>query len=65
MINNLVQYFNADGTPTMRGIELGKRLARLEAKVVAIAAVTPPSGGATQDAESRTALNDIITGAGE
>lgn len=25
------------------------------------AAVTPPTGGATQDAEARTAINDIIT----
>lgn len=34
-----------------------------EAKLAAIAAVTAPAGGATIDAESRTAINAIIAGA--
>ena len=34
-----------------------------EAKLTAIAGVTAPAGGATIDAESRTAINAIIAGA--
>lgn len=68
MINNLVSYFRQDGTPTERGLEefrrMEDRIAALEAKLAAIAAVTEPTGGATQDAEARTAIDAIIAGAG-
>lgn len=67
MINNLVRYFQQDGTPTTEGIktfqDMERRLAAAEARLAAIAAVTSPTGGATQDAEARTAIDDIITGA--
>ena len=68
MINRQVAYFNTDGTPTVRGIEyfqrIEKRVVAAEAKLAAIAAITNPAGGATIDAEARTAINAIITGAG-
>lgn len=38
-------------------------LAAAEAKLAAIAAVTGPTGGATIDAEARTAIDAIIAGA--
>lgn len=67
MINNLVQYFNADGTPTVRGLEyfngLEGRVKAAEAKLAAIAAVTDPAGGATIDSQARTAIIAIIDGA--
>lgn len=74
MINNLVSYFKPDGTPTTKGIEefrqrdarevaLTARVAALEAQLAAIAAVTGPAGGATVDAEARTAIDAIIAGA--
>ena len=67
MITNIVSYFNADGTPTIEGIRLirsmEQRLDAAEAKLAAIAAVAGPAGGATIDAEARTAINAIISGA--
>lgn len=67
MITNIVSYFNADGTPTIEGIRLIRRMEQrldaAEAKLAAIAAVTGPAGGATIDAEARTAINAIISGA--
>jgi len=44
--------------------DLFDRLEAAESKLTAIAAVTAPSGGSTIDAEARTAINDIISGAG-
>jgi len=65
-MNNLTKYFD-DGRPTTRGLEyfarLERRLVEAEQKLAAIAAVTSPSGGATTDAEARTAINAIISGA--
>jgi hypothetical protein len=63
MINNLVSYFNPDGTPTIEGIKLGKEIDQLKRQMAAIAAVTGPTGGSTTDAEARTAINAIISGA--
>jgi hypothetical protein len=42
---------------------LEREIASLQAKLDAIAAVTAPAGGATIDAEARTAISDIIAGA--
>lgn len=42
---------------------LERDLAALQAKFEAIAAVTAPAGGATVDAQSRTAINAIRTAA--
>lgn len=68
MINNLVSYFNADGTPTDEGMKffraLDARLAGAEGKLTAISQVTGPTGGATVDTEARTAIDDIIAAAG-
>ena len=68
MINNLVSYVNPDGTLTTRGLEylgdLERRIVLAEGKLAAIAAVTDPAGGATIDAEARTAIIAIIDGAG-
>lgn len=68
MINNLVSYFSPTGKPTTRGLEefrnMERRIVALEAKLAAIAAVTEPTGGATTDAEARTAIDAIIAGAG-
>ena len=68
MINNLVSYFNPDGTPTAEGMKFFKalegRLEAAEAQMAAIAAVTGPTGGATIDAEARTAIDAIIAAAG-
>ncbi|MGB0854385.1 MAG: hypothetical protein ACPGSI_13915 [Pikeienuella sp.] len=67
MINSLVSYFQKDGRPTIRGLEHFKdieaRLAGAEAKIAAIAAITKPSGGATVDAQARTAIDAIIDAA--
>lgn len=67
MINNLVSYFSPDGTPTDEGLKffkaLERRLAEAEGQMAAIAAVTAPAGGATVDAEARTAIDEIIAAA--
>lgn len=67
-LNKLTRYFLPDGTPTEDFIREARlqeqRIIALEAKLAAIAAVTGPTGGATTDAEARTAINAIISGAG-
>lgn len=67
MINNLVQYFNPDGTPTTEGLkffrDMEARLNEAEGKLAAIAEVTGPTGGVMVDPEARTAINAIIAGA--
>jgi len=67
MINNLVSYFNPDGTPTDEGLKffraLDQRLVTVEAQMAAIAAVAGPTGGATVDSEARTAVDAIISAA--
>jgi hypothetical protein len=66
-LNKLTRYVEQDGSPTddfIREARLQeRRVAALEAKLAAIAAVTGPTGGATTDAEARTAINAIISGA--
>jgi len=65
--NAAVVMVGANGQPTaallllLRDYE--RRLAASEAQMAAIAAVTAPSGGATVDAEARTAIAAIIAGA--
>ena len=67
MINNLVKYFNPDGTPTDEGLkffrQLDDRLSGTEARLQAIAAVAEPSGGVMVDTEARDAIDAIIAGA--
>lgn len=67
-LNKVTRYFEPDGTPTEDGIRffysMERRLSSAEGKLAAIAAVADPSGGATQDAEARTAIIAIIDGAG-
>lgn len=43
--------------------EMAREIEALQDKLDAIAAVTAPSGGATVDAEARTAIAAIIAGA--
>lgn len=67
MINAQQQYFTPDGRPTIAGLQLlgdqARRIAVLEAKLKAISEVDAPTGGATQDAEARAAVNDILDAA--
>lgn len=67
MINNLVSYFNQDGTPTDEGLKFFKsldaRLMAAEAQMAAIAGVAGPAGGAIIDTQARTAIDDIIAAA--
>lgn len=66
--NAVEQYVRPSGQLTIDGLKLLQtmedRIVTLEAQLAAIAAVTAPSGGATIDAEARTAISAIITGAG-
>ena len=61
------QYLRGDGRLTVDGQKLLQsmfdRIGVLEGQIAAIAAVTGPTGGATVDAEARTAINSIISGA--
>lgn len=61
------QYFDANGRPTIAGMELledmARRLQSAEDKLSAIADVTAPTGGGTTDAEARTAINAILAAA--
>jgi hypothetical protein len=58
------QIVTADGRLTQNGYALldgmDRRLRGLEGKLAAVAAITGPTGGATVDAEARTAINAII-----
>lgn len=62
------RYLRPDGRLTLDGIKLFQsmfdRIGVLEGKLTAIAAVTDPTGGATVDAEARTAIQAIIDEAG-
>ncbi len=64
----ITKYVSPQGTLTTQGVELflevERRMAAAESKLAAIAAVTAPAGGATTDAEARTAINSILTAAG-
>ena len=66
--NGVEGYVKTDGTLSIDGLKLLQdmeaRIASLEAKSTTIAAVTPPTGGSTIDAEAMTAINEIISGAG-
>ena len=61
-------YVGPDGRLTIDGMKILQnafsRIEDLEAQMAAIGAVTSPSGGATVDAEARTAIDAIITAAG-
>jgi len=67
-ITGAEQYVDAEGRLTTAGQivfqDMQSRITDLEAKLTAIAAVTGPTGGATTDAEARTAIDAIIAGAG-
>lgn len=58
------QYVDAQGRLTLDGVQLfdtlSRRIAALEGKFEAIAAIADPTGGATTDAEARAAINAII-----
>lgn len=66
--NSQVRYWHPDGRPTVEGeklvLELSRRLDALEAKLTAIAAIAAPTGGATTDAEARTAIAAILAASG-
>lgn len=61
------RYVTEDGRLTIAGAQLfdglHRRMTIAENKLKAIAAVAEPTGG-TPDAEARTAINEIIAGAG-
>jgi len=68
MIANLQEaYVTPDGRLTLAGAKLfdniSRRLDVAEGKLSAIAAVADPTGGTTQDAEARAAINAIVAGA--
>lgn len=58
---------NPNGTRTLDDLKimtaLYDKVVELEGKLDAIAAITAPAGGATIDAEARTAINSIISAA--
>lgn len=67
MIRTGVPYVDANGTLTKAGWDALQgldgalvRLAAVEAKLAAIAAVAAPMGGATVDAEARAAIVAIL-----
>lgn len=63
-----IVYVRRDGTLTYDGLallqDLASQVSTLQAKLAAIAAVTAPVGGATVDAQARTAVTAIIAAAG-
>ncbi len=65
---NIQEVYVADGRLTLEGYKLladmNDRLEAAEAKLAAIAALSDPTGGATIDAEARTAINAILDAAG-
>lgn len=67
IINPNVRYISPEGTFTLQGMMLFGDVVRAldasNAKLAAIAAVVAPVGGATVDAEARTAIAAIIAGA--
>lgn len=69
------RYFDTDGRPTIDGqkllqslydalVDAETKITALEAKLTSIASVSAPSGGVMIDPEARTAISDIISGAG-
>lgn len=58
-----IQYVRPDGTLTYDGLallqDMASAVADLTAQMAAIAAVAAPAGGATVDAQARTAINAI------
>lgn len=54
------QFVKADGHLTLEGFKV---LQALVDRLDAIAATAEPTGGATVDAEARTAINNIISSA--
>lgn len=66
--NPQIAYFQPDGRPTIEGeklvLELSGRVAALEAKLAAIAALADPTGGGTVDAQARAAIAAITDAAG-
>jgi len=61
------KYVNSTGSLTIEGIrvfdDMFQRIGTLETQMAAIAAITAPTGGATTDAEARTAIAAILSGA--
>lgn len=66
--NSQVSYVGGDGRFNIEGLkllhDLDTKVTALEAQLAAIAAVTAPTGGATNDAEARAAVVAIIGAAG-
>lgn len=62
--NLIEQYTTSAGSLTLDGLKVLQsmfdRIDDLETKLDAIAAITKPTGGATVDAEARTAIDAII-----
>lgn len=67
MINQQIRYFDTDGRPTIEGLKLfqgiERRLRASDDRLAAIAAVSPPAGGAVVDDEARSAVEAMISGA--
>jgi hypothetical protein len=66
--NPQIPYVQGDGRFNIEGLkllnELTARVAALESKLAAIAALADPTGGATVDAEARASIAAVLDAAG-